>query len=173
MAVCRSCGVAPVFGKGVRHCDTCRRQRIDAKSPKLGSCRICGTALRGNGSGACPFQNRPSHSTRVATVDVNGSTLNEPAPARGGVRRSQVRHRKRVTFSESALAKKKTVIGAAPCLAAPDPERETHVPHDPRTITPWMAFMDGFYQGPAGGKMVPKSLRVDLVEEIGCQMLFG
>ena len=180
MAVCRSCGVAPVFGRGVRFCDPCRRQKIDAKSPKIGACRICGTALRGNGSGACPFQSSRSHWPRVAEVDVNGSTLNQPASAssepafaRSALRRPQVRRRKQVTFSEAALTKKKTVIGRAPLLAARDLERETHVPHDPNSITPLMAFMDGYYLGAAGGMMVPKSYRMNVVEEVGCQMMFG
>ena len=80
---------------------------------------------------------------------------------------------KRVTFAEEALHKKQKVIGRAPLLAVRDPERASHVPHRPDSITPLMAFLDGYYQGAAGGSMVPKCARVELVEEIGCQMLFG
>ena len=171
MAVCRACGVAPVSGKGVRYCGPCKEQKSQTQGPMLGSCKICGAALRGNGRGACPNLSRPSHGVRVATVDVHGSTLNEPPPARGSAGRR--RRRKRVTFAEEALHKKQKVIGRAPLLAVRDPERASHVPHRPDSITPLMAFLDGYYQGAAGGSMVPKCARVELVEEIGCQMLFG
>lgn len=59
-----------------------------------------------------------------------------------------------MSFTQTALDKRPTTIGAAPLLNTRDESRASHVAWNPEDVTEEMAFADGFAFGPSGGRLL-------------------